>query len=117
MRFFAMILTALLAGASARAADTNGRFYVVGAGSVSCKQYTDATDQQKLFAQTWMAGYVSALNRTTADTWHIVGETTPEAMYGMIAKYCTDNPETALGVATHKVIEYLQPKRTRKSPN
>jgi hypothetical protein len=117
MRFFSVILAALLAGGGAHAADPNGRYYAVGAGSVSCQQYTNAPDQQKLFAQTWMAGYITALNRTTADTWHIVGETTPEAMYGMIAKYCTDNPETALVVATHKVIEYLQPKRTRKSPN
>ena len=117
MRSFVVILAVALATSSALAADQNGRFYMMGAGAVSCKQYSDATDEQKVSAQTWMVGYISALNRTTADTWHIAGETKPEAIFSMIAKHCMDNPETALGIATHKVIDQLQPKRTRKSPN
>ena len=116
MRSVAAILAVLLATASAHAADPNGRYHIIGAGGVSCKQYTDATDQQRLFAQTWMAGYVTALNRTTADTYHIVGATTPEAMYGMIAKYCADNPSIPLAIGVHKVIEHLHPNRTRNSP-
>ena len=117
MRSLAVILATLLATGGAYAADPGGHYFVVGAGSRSCKEYTTATEQQKVYAETWLAGYITALNRTTADTYHIVGETTPEAMNAMIAKYCTDNPDIALGIAIHKVIEYLQPKRIRKSPN
>jgi hypothetical protein len=117
MRSIAVILATVLIGTSAYAADTSGHYFVVGAGSRSCKEYTGATDQQKLYAETWLAGYITALNRATPDTYHIVGETTPEAMNGMIAKYCADNPDIAVGIAIHKVVEYLQPKRIRKSPN
>jgi hypothetical protein len=117
MKSIAVILATLLVGTSAYAADPNGRYYVLGAGSRMCKEYTGATDQQKLYVETWLAGYITALNRTSADTYHIVGETSAEAINGMIAKYCTDNPDIAVGIAIHKVIEYLQPNRIRKSPN
>lgn len=117
MRSIAVMLAALLVGTSAHAVDSNGRFHIVGAGSVSCQQYTDATDQQKLYAETWWAGYVTALNRTASDTYNILGETTPQGMNAMIAKYCADNPEMRLALAIHNVVEQLQPRRTRKSPN
>jgi hypothetical protein len=116
MQFFATMLAMVLATSSALAADPNGRFYMLGAGAVSCKQYSDATDEQKVSAHTWMVGYISAVNRMTTDTWHIAGETKPDVVFGMIAKHCIDNPETALGIATQKVLDQLQPKRTRKSP-
>jgi hypothetical protein len=117
MRSIAVILALLLAGTSTHAADPGGHYFIVGAGTVSCKQYTAATDQQKMYAETWLAGYITGLNRTMADTYHIVGETTPEAMNAMIAKYCTDNPDISLGIAIDKVLAYLHPKRIRKSPN
>lgn len=117
MKFIAVMLATLLAGASAHAVDSNGRFHIVGAGSVTCQQYTNATDQQKLYAETWWAGYITALNRTSTDTYHILGETTPQGMNAMIAKYCADNPEMRLALAIHNLVEQLQSKRTRKSPN
>lgn len=117
MRSVVVILAALLVGTSAHAVDPNGRFQIVGAGAVTCRQYTKATPQQRIYAETWWAGYVTALNRTTADTYHMIGDTTPEAVNGMIAKYCADNPELHLALAVHKVVEYLQPQRTRRAPN
>lgn len=117
MKSIAMILATLLVGTSAHAVDSNGRFHIVGAGSVTCQQYSDATEQQKLYAETWWAGYITALNRTGDDTYNILGETTPQAMNAMIAKYCADNPGMRLALAIHKVVEHLQPMRTRKSPN
>lgn len=117
MKSIAVVLATLLVGASAYAADTGGHYYVIGAGGRSCKEYTAATAEQKLFVETWLAGYITAMNRATPDTYHITGETTPQAMNTMIAKYCTDNPDIAVGIAIHKVIEYLQPNRIRKSPN
>ncbi len=117
MRSFAVVLLAILGSVGAQAADPNGRYYVVGAGSRSCQEYTAATDQQKVYAETWLAGYITALNRTTTDTYHIVGETTPEQMNTLVAQYCAKNPDIALGIAIHKVIEYLHPNRIRKSPN
>jgi hypothetical protein len=117
MRSVAIILAALLMGTTAHAVDSNGRFHIVGAGAVTCQQYTDATEQQRIYAETWWAGYITALNRATGDTYNIMGDTTAQAVNGMIAKYCADNPEMRLALAIHKVIEYLQPNRIRKSPN
>jgi hypothetical protein len=116
MRSIATTLALVLATSSALAADLNENFYMMGPGTVSCKQYAYATDEQKVIAQTWMVGYISAVNRMSADTWHIAGEAKLEAVYAMIAKHCMDNPETALGIATQNVLDQLRPNRTRKSP-
>lgn len=118
MRWMATAFAAvMLSGFSAQASDGNGHYFIVGAGSHSCKEYTAATPDQKMYAETWMAGYISAINRTTPDTYHVAGEASVEKVNGMIAQYCTENPDTALGVAIHRVLESLYPQRIRQSPN
>jgi hypothetical protein len=114
----AMVLAmAMFAGGSAQAADGSGHYFIVGAGSHTCQEYTRATPDQKLYAETWMAGYISAINRLTPDTYHVAGETSVENVNGMIAQYCGENPDTSLGVAIHRVLERLYPQRIRQSPN
>jgi len=118
MKSIAVILATLLVGSSAYAADVNNRFFVVGLGSNACKDYTAAPPEKRAYVDIWLAGYISALNRVTPDTYHIVGENTPpQAFNAMIAQYCAANPEDAIATAIHKIIERVQPNRTRKAPN
>lgn len=112
----ATLATMLLAG-SAHAADPSGKFFIVGAGAVTCQQYVDATPEQRLYAETWWAGYLTALNRTTADTYHLMGETQSEQINDMIRQECASNPTERLAIAVHKVIQQLYANRTRQSPN
>jgi hypothetical protein len=109
--------TVMLAGGSVQASDGSGHYFIVGAGSHSCLDYTRATPDQRMSAETWMAGYISAINRTTPDTYHVAGEASVEKVNAMIAQYCAENPDIALGVAIHRVLERLYPQRIRQSPN
>ncbi|MGE0421764.1 MAG: HdeA/HdeB family chaperone [Reyranellaceae bacterium] len=117
MRILALVALAVSIGAAAQAADPNGRFNILGAGSRKCGEYAGATPQQKTYVETWMAGYISALNRLTPDTWHITGETSVDKVNAMIAQYCSENPDIHIGIAIHRVLERLHPNRIRKSPN
>ena len=117
MRFFALVLLVGLIGTEAHAADPNGRFSIVGAGARKCSEYAGATDQQKVYVETWMAGYITATNRLASDTWHVVGQTSIEKVNAMIAQYCEANPDVAIGIAIPRVLERRAPERSRKSPN
>ena len=99
------------------AGDSNGRFHVLGAGTVRCSAYTAATAEQKVYAETWWAGYVTAMNRSTADTYNIVGNVSVEQVNGAIATFCQANPEALLAIAVHKVLEDAYPNRVQRAPN
>jgi hypothetical protein len=117
MRLVPVVLATMVASASVNAADPNGRFHIVGAGAVTCQQYIDATPEQRLYAETWWAGYFTALNRTTADTYHVMGQVPTEQVNEMLRAYCADNPNDRFAIAVHKVLEQLYPNRIRRSPN
>lgn len=117
MRLVQAIVATMLMSATAQAADANGRFFIVGAGAVTCQQYVGASQERKLYAETWWAGYITALNRSTGDTYHLMGDAQSELVNEMLQEYCAANPNDRLAIAVHKVVERLYPNRTRKSPN
>ncbi len=117
MRVVLAILATVLGAAAAQAADPDGRYQLLGAGTVTCQAYTNATEEQRVYAATWWAGYITAMNRATPDTYHLMGETPPEQVNEMLRKYCGDNPNDRFAIAVHKVVEQLYPKRTRKKPS
>ena len=117
MRVACFALATMLVSASAQAADPNSKFQIVGAGAVTCQQYTNATPEQRLYAETWWAGYFTAINRTTDDTYHVMGQIPAEQVNEMLREYCTDNPNDRFALAVHKVAQQLFPNRIRRSPN
>ena len=117
MRLVSAILATVMMSAAAEAADPDGRFHIVGAGAVTCQQYVGATEQQRLYAETWWAGYMTALNRTTAETYHFMGDTSVEQVNAMIGEHCAANPNDRLAMAVHAVAGQLYAKRQRRSPN
>lgn len=114
-RFSAMALAGLLAGAgyAAQAADASGAFSLIGAGSVSCETYTTATAEQRLHAETWWAGYMTAMNRTTPDTYDLLGDFSVDDANAWLFRYCTQNPQTPYAIAVHDMLEAFYPMRQR----
>ena len=115
-RLLAAALVAL-APATALAADPAGNFRIAGAGSAPCSAYSAATPQQKQFLETWLAGYATAMNRTTPDTYDLIGNMSVEQIHGWLADYCGKNPQQLLGIAVHLLLEAAYPNRVTKSPN
>lgn len=112
MRVLAPILLAAAAFATpALGADSNGRYSIRGAGTVACSAYLTATPAQKQFAETWWAGYLTAMNRSTANTYEVLGDWSVEQANAWLLTYCTQNPAAKLAVAVHKMLEAAYPTR------
>ena len=116
-KLFVGVVVALLAPVAARAADKDGNFQILGAGVVSCQRYLDSGIEDHRNVEIWWAGYVSAMNRTTDDTWGLTGGKAPADVNKMIEDECSGHPQELLGIAVHNVLEQLYKTRTRESPN
>jgi opacity protein-like surface antigen len=107
---------ALLASTAAQAADKDGNYQILGAGVLTCQKYLDSTIEAHRNVEIWWAGYVSAMNRTTGDTWGLTGDKAPEDVNKMIDAECGGHPQELLGVAVHNVLEALYKTRVEVSP-
>ena len=67
------ILLALLPAGAAIALDANGSYGIRGAGTVTCTAYLKATPRQRQHAESWWAGYLTAMNRTTPKPYDLLG--------------------------------------------
>jgi hypothetical protein len=108
---------AMLAAAQAQAADERGRFRAKGVGSQSCASFLTFDRDDKLIAETWWAGYVTAVNIERDNTYDVLPEVKPELVNRWLDGYCKDNPDHLLAIAVHRMIEYHFPKRAKSSPN
>jgi hypothetical protein len=116
MRLAAIVLVLASLAGTASAMDDNSRYYVLGAGTVRCSSYLTATPEQKLYAETWLAGYTSAMNRSTADTYNLLTISTDEAK-ARLEQYCRENPDRLFAYAVHQLLENLYPNRVQRAPN
>jgi hypothetical protein len=113
------ILLALLSAMAmpALAADAKGRFSIRGAGTVSCAVFLKATPAQRVHAETWWAGYLTAMNRTTPGTYDVLGKVTPAQANQWLRNYCRKYPRRRYSIAVHDLLRAAYAKRTRTSPN
>lgn len=87
-----------------------------GAGTVSCSQYLEATPEQKKYAETWWAGYVTAMNRATPRTYHLLGQMSTADANRWLENYCRNNPDRRLAIAVHEMLRAAYPNRLQASP-
>ena len=59
---------------------------ILAAGALKCQKCLDADKQDRLYAETWWAGYVTAINRTTDDTWGVAGKKSVADISDMLEK-------------------------------
>ncbi len=95
----------------------SGHFQILGAGAVTCQKYLDASDQDRVYAETWWAGYVTAINRTTEETWNVVGKKSASEITDMLRKECSTDPSVLFAIAVHNVLEELYKTRTKLKPD
>ena len=117
MKLLGAILATGLACASAHAADKNDNFQVLGAGALTCQKYLDAGKQDRLYTETWWAGYATAVNRLTDDTWRIMGKKSVDDVNDLIQQECTAHPDDMIATAVHNVLEDLYKARTKVDPD
>ncbi len=89
----------------------------------SCGQYVVARDEgrrgdyinQNVFIS-WVAGYITAYNRQTPDTYSIRGQTDLSAMLLWLENYCKEKPLGTFAYAMALLTNKLHPKRIRRAP-
>lgn len=113
-----MLAGALLSGAAA-AADANTEFYIMGdPGIMTCATMLTKLDdhQAGLMLGTWVSGYVTALNRTTAETYNVLGGTELNSFFNDVVAACQATPDARVESAVFTAIQKAYPSRATKAP-
>ena len=97
------------------AKDRNGAFW--GFGTTPCVEFLAARENKSDVAyKWWLAGYMTAMNNVTPDTYNLVAsETLADAMQ-RIEGWCQENPDKSMTDATIALSRDLYPKRQIVKP-
>jgi hypothetical protein len=111
----AVLLLAVPAGAFA--ADAHGNFAVRGVGSESCKALSDSLARKDpnagLTLESWVGGYVTALDRLQGDTFDASPIMSNGALAQMVANVCQRAPTTEVETVTFDIFRAMGPSRVR----
>ena len=109
----AVLLLMMMSGA-AQGDDSRGMFSVKSVGTVSCGRYLDARKQKGeeylLFAG-YLGGYMTAYNQWSSETFDILPWQTVDTLLGLLANYCSKQPDRNYAVAVNELIKMLAPYR------
>lgn len=101
-----------LAALATHAADPKNQFSVKGVGTLDCRTFLEAGEQQGetflLFAG-YLSGYVTAWNQLSNETFDIQPWQNTETLLGMLDNYCRKHPDTNFAVATTRLVQVLEP--------
>lgn len=119
MRILSVLACLLLAVATipAQAADQKGRFRAKGVGAQSCSDYLQFGKEDQLVAETWWAGFVTAVNIERDDTYDVLPNVPVETVNQWLEGYCRNNPRHLMSIAVYRLVEHHFPTRAKSSPN
>jgi hypothetical protein len=101
----------------ASAADKDGAYNTTG--SRSCGDWVKERKEDgwpAVSLAAWVAGYITAYNLHTPDTWDIKGKTDVESVLLWIDNYCQSTPLSNLASAMDELTTLLWPDRTVSAP-
>ncbi len=116
-----VLAMSLFLPATINAADIDGNYAIVSVEGVieSCGLYVAARDEgrrggnvKERYHISWIAGYLTAYNLKTPDTYDIGGQT----ILLWLENYCKRNPLAGLAKAVELLTVELHPKRIRTKP-
>jgi hypothetical protein len=111
----ALIVALLIGWHGASAMDDEGYFWVIGMGKLQCSAYVKADPASRLNFETWTAGYVTAMNRSTSKNYNLL--TVPiEDVKVWLERHCKSKPDELWVHAVHALLEDLYPKRIQAAP-
>lgn len=100
-----VILGGLLLSLSAQnaySADKNGIYWIYGVGRQTCETYLEARQNggfSEISYKNWMSGYLTASNRSSDDTYNLLGATDFQGALLWIDKYCKKYPDNTIYMA------------------
>jgi hypothetical protein len=112
-----LLVVGVTFGTGASAADDAGNFSVQG-GATCSKYLSEQSSKSVVFTSYmgWVAGYMSAYNSLTPDTFSILGNSDLGGALLWIKGYCEKNPLDTVAQGMQALIWELYPKRLQKAP-
>jgi hypothetical protein len=115
LRHCALSLVILLVmSATVNGEDSRGMFSVKGVGTANCAHYLDARREKGkefLLYAGYLGGYVTAYNKLSSETFDILPWQNIDTLLGLLANYCTQQPDHNYAVAVSELIQMLTPSR------
>lgn len=108
------LMVLMMMAAVAHGDDSRGMFSVKGVGTVDCAHYLNARKDQGeeylLFAG-YLGGYMTAYNQLSSETFDILPWQTVETLLGLLANYCSKQPNRNYAVAVSELVKMLTANR------
>jgi hypothetical protein len=115
----ALLTAAALAPLTAAASDKDNNYSIRGARS--CAQFLKAPQNpyqaEYLVISAWLAGYMTAYNKLTPDTFDILGNSDFDGALLFIKGYCERQPLDNMGTAAEALMTALKPERKTHQTN
>jgi hypothetical protein len=107
-----------LIGSQALAADASGNHGTVGAASCAVfLQEHESKSSRSTALLGWLAGYITAYNRQTPNTYQILGNSDLLGAELWVKNFCEKNPLANISLAAAVLVIELHPARQIKAPN
>jgi len=97
-------------------ADEHGRYWVYGVGRQTCETYLKArTDGgfSEVSYKNWMSGYLTSSNRSTGDTYNLLGESDFQGALDWVEMYCKKHPGNTIYMAMANLSAVFYPGRKK----
>lgn len=96
------------------ASDEHGRYWIYGVGRQSCKTYLEARKTggfSEISYKNWVSGYLTSSNRSSDDTYNLLGNTDFEGAMDWLDKHCRKNPKNTVYMAMANLVAVMYPNR------
>ena len=111
-----LVLAALPGATPAAAVDSKGLFMMKGVGSQTCADFLRFDDPSRLVVETYLAGFVTAINIEREDTYDVIPSPQMGRAMEWLTAWCGENRDARVAVAVYELIEYYFPRRVRSAP-
>jgi len=101
---------------NAFSADEHGRYWIYGVGRQTCGAYLEARANggfAEISYKNWMSGYLTASNRSSDDTYNLLGESDFQGAMSWIDLYCKKRPNNTIYMAMANLSAVFYPKRKK----
>ncbi|MDQ1363010.1 MAG: hypothetical protein QG652_870 [Pseudomonadota bacterium] len=98
------------------AADEHGTYWIYGVGRQNCSTYLAARKAggfEEISYKNWIMGYLTAVNRSTPDTYNILGESDMPGALAWLDRHCTKYPDETMYMAMPNMLAVMYPQRRR----
>ncbi len=101
---------------SAYSADKKGRYWIYGVGRQACETYMVARNEgglSEISYKNWISGYLTSSNRSSEETYNLLGDTDFTQAMLWLDSYCKKHPENTIYMAVANMTAVHYPKRMR----